>query len=127
MHDETKRAVVILVMCCALAWTGCSHALRPPVVDAGRAFPEGRLGEIKQGDSPERVRHVLGEPFRIEGSAGAGRWRYYMRVRGAEERRFLGFMPLPDAKSVREYEASISFAGGRVDRITSGAERPSTR
>jgi hypothetical protein len=123
MLDKMRRGAVILVMCCAVAWTGCSYALRPPVVDAGRAFPEGRLGEIKQGDSPEHVRNVLGEPFQIEGSAAAGRWRYYMRVRGAEERRFLGFIPLPDAKSVREHEASVSFAGGRVDRVTTSRPR----
>ena len=114
---------LLVSACCAVACAGCSYAIRPPVIVAGRAFAEDRLGEITPGKSPDRVRAVLGEPFEIDGTATAVRWRYYMRVRGAEQRRLLGFIPLPDSTSLLDHEASVTFDGGRVDRVTSAASK----
>src|SRR2546423_417992 len=94
--DETmNRAASIAATCACLIWSGCSYAIRPPVVEAGVGFSEGRSNEIKKGDTDARVRELLGTPY--ETNDDPQRWRYYMRVRGVEERRLFGFVPVKDA------------------------------
>jgi hypothetical protein len=83
----------------------------------------GSSWSSKKGDSSADVRKLLGEPYEEVPSENDDRWHYYMRVRGAEERRFLGFIPMPDSQSLREYEAFVTFRHGVVDIVTSTRKR----
>jgi outer membrane protein assembly factor BamE (lipoprotein component of BamABCDE complex) len=113
----------ILVTFSFVAWSACSYAIRPPTIEAGRSFSQGGLDQVRKGYRPAQVRNLLGEPYETDGNVNAERWRYYMRVRGAEERRFLGFVPMPDSKSLGEYEAFVTFRNGLVDSVTSSRKR----
>jgi len=69
------------------------------------------------------VRGVLGEPYGVEKTGPAERWRYYMRVRGGEQRRLFGLIPLPDSKSLNDHEVIVTFNNGSVDSVTSKRTR----
>jgi outer membrane protein assembly factor BamE (lipoprotein component of BamABCDE complex) len=107
-----RAAVAAAVPFALVAGSACSYAVRPPVVEAGRRFSESAVSDVKRGDTPTRVRSTLGEPFEIDGRAQ--RWRYFARVRGAEERRLLGFIPLPDSKTYSEHDVTVTFRDGLV-------------
>jgi outer membrane protein assembly factor BamE (lipoprotein component of BamABCDE complex) len=119
MYETMNRTRSLLLVCSVLAWTGCSYAIRPPIVEAGRSFPEDRNVEIKNGESPVQVRTVLGDPYETDGNENVGRWRYFMRIRGVEQRRLFGFIPVPDSKSLRDHETVVTFRNGRVESVTS--------
>jgi outer membrane protein assembly factor BamE (lipoprotein component of BamABCDE complex) len=119
-HDTMKfiRAIAVSLVS---VWAGCSYAIRPPIIESGRGFSEGLHRVIKKGDSPSEVRSLLGDPYEVD-SRGE-RWRYFMRVRGAEERKLFGLVPIPNSDTVREYEVVVTFTDTRVATITSSQKR----
>jgi outer membrane protein assembly factor BamE (lipoprotein component of BamABCDE complex) len=112
---------LLAVPCVVLS--GCSYALRPPVVEAGQPFFDSRVNEVKYGATADQVRAVLGEPYESQGNENAGRWRYYMRLRAAEGKRLLGVIPIPDDTTRNDYEAVITWRDGRVDEVSSHRRR----
>ena len=121
MHDRAAALRVIVVFCMAMA--ACSYALRPPVVEAGRAFPDQRSNEVQRGDAAAKLRSTLGEPLEVRRDAETEHWRYYMRVRGAEMRRLFGVIPLNDSITRTDYEVVAVVRRGFVETIDS-ATRP---
>lgn len=60
---------------------GCSYALHPSIVLAGRRFPTERVAELREGQTMDEVRAILGEPFEAQADGPAARWRYLEKVR----------------------------------------------
>jgi hypothetical protein len=116
-----NRTASIAAACACLTSSACSYAIRSPVVEAGVGFSEGRSNEVKKGDTDARVRELLGTPYETNDERQL--WRYYMRVRGTEERHLFGFVPVKDATTVREYETVIAFGAGVVETISSSRKR----
>lgn len=102
----------------AIGLCACSYGLRPPVVEAGRSFSPDSSDRVKKRNDAAQVRGVLGEPYGVEKTGSAERWRYYMRVRGAEQRRLFGIIPLPDSTSRNEYEVIVTFNNGSVESVS---------
>ena len=73
--------------------------------------------EEKGGEAAQRG--VLGEPYIAEKTGTAERWRYCMRVRGAEQRWLFGTIPVPDSTSLNDYEVIVTFNNGIVDSVSS--------
>ena len=118
-----KWRIALIASLVAVGLSACSYGLRPPVVEAGRGFSPSFSDRVKKGDDAAQVRGVLGEPYGVEKTGTAERWRYYMRVRGAEQRRLFGMIPLPDSKSRNDYEVIVTFNNGSVDSVTSQRTR----
>jgi hypothetical protein len=117
MHYKIEH-VTAFMLCLSLVHCGCSYGLRPPELEAGHAFTDGWAEKIAKGDDATRVRNVLGDPLERTPTENGERWRYYMRVRGAEERKLFGFIPMPDSKSRNDYEVVVTFTKGVVDGVT---------
>src|SRR5262245_5795106 len=104
--------------------SGCSYAIRQPQIEAGRRFSDTAISRIHAGHTRHEVVALAGEPF--EGTDRSDQWRYFMRVSASEERRLLGFIPLPDSETVHDYEQVIKFRNDVVVDVASTTKRVRT-
>jgi hypothetical protein len=91
-----------------------TSALRPPVTEDGRAFPLSECEHISHGMSAADIKRLLDEPPRTEQVGQSDRWQYFMKVREAGSRRFLGAIPLPEADTFWTSTATVDMQDGRV-------------
>jgi outer membrane protein assembly factor BamE (lipoprotein component of BamABCDE complex) len=73
----TTRLVIVL---CA-GWTSsCASGLHPYTTLAGRHFPNARAAELREGQKPDEVKAILGDPFEITEAIETTVWRYYEKA-----------------------------------------------
>ena len=101
----------------ALATGGCAYGLHPHTTLDGQPFATERLADLREGQSPDEVRALMGAPFEATDAPDGTVWRYYERwnPRGCTSS-FLGIFPhgrLPE----RTVEAVVTFRQDAVTRV----------
>ena len=106
----------VLVLVWAISSVACATGLHPHTTIAGQPFPAGQVTELHEGQTPEEVREVLGEPFEMQDVSDRTIWRFYEKANPRGCTTYLFGLPLgsrPESVS----EALVTFHAGRVVSI----------
>jgi outer membrane protein assembly factor BamE (lipoprotein component of BamABCDE complex) len=109
-----RRDTPWIVVFSMAALSACSAALKPPVVEEGKAFPVSKCSELNAGATAAQVQSALGVPLHVERDGDVETWEYFVRVLEADARKFLGFVPMPDAKTRWSARATVKLDRGVV-------------
>jgi outer membrane protein assembly factor BamE (lipoprotein component of BamABCDE complex) len=73
-----------------------------------------KCAELKSGATAAQVQSTLGEPLHIRRDGDVETWEYFVRVLEADGRKFLGFVPMPDAKTPWSASSTVKLDRGVV-------------
>jgi outer membrane protein assembly factor BamE (lipoprotein component of BamABCDE complex) len=80
MTRTATSAVRLMVALWAGLAAGCASGLHPHTTLAGRHFPNSRAAELRQGQTHDEVKAILGDPFEVAEAGESTVWRYYERA-----------------------------------------------
>jgi hypothetical protein len=109
------RAMLVVSVVAPLT-PACASGLHPHTTLAGRYFPSERTEELHEGQTPDEVRAILGDPFEVTEAAEATVWRYYEK---ANPRGCTPYLFGVSVGSRPEWvdEASVTFRSDRVAAV----------
>jgi outer membrane protein assembly factor BamE (lipoprotein component of BamABCDE complex) len=110
-----RRWLVAAVVACSVF--GCAAGLHPHTTLAGRYFDSERVSELRELQSAEDVRAILGAPLEVQEADDEVVWRYFEQShpRGCTSYLF-GVLPL-SRRPTWKREALITFREGRVAKV----------
>src|SRR5262245_51441176 len=106
------RAMLVISVIAPLT-TACASGLHPHTTLAGRPFPSARTEELREGQTPDEVRGILGDPLEITEAAEATVWRYYERANPRVCTTYVFGLSLGGRPEWVD-EASVTFRSDRV-------------
>ena len=80
MNGTAPRLATWAIAFCAGSAAACATGLHPYTTLAGRHFPSTQTAELHEGQTPNEVRAILGEPFEVMDGVEGTVWRYYERA-----------------------------------------------
>ena len=114
MPSVVKCSVFAVIV---LGAAGCSAGHRPPVVEEGQAFRVSKCSQLQPGAPAAQARSSLGEPLNVIDNEDSETWEYFVRVREADRRKFLGLIPLPDDERRWSAKATVRLEKGIVVEV----------
>ena len=113
-RPASTRAVPTILL--AVLAGGCATGLHPHETLAGRYFPSHRVAELREGQAPEEVRAVLGEPFEERASPEETVWRYFEEAHPRACSTYVLGLPLSGRPRVTR-EALVTFRQGHLVKV----------
>lgn len=74
-----RRVRTAATIAAALASGGCAYGLHPHTTLEGQPFATERLADLREGQSPDEVRALMGAPLETTAAPEGTVWRYYER------------------------------------------------
>jgi outer membrane protein assembly factor BamE (lipoprotein component of BamABCDE complex) len=118
------RRRAILAAAVIATTPGCAMALHPHTTLAGQRFDSERASEVHEGQGPDQIAAILGEPLEDRlGESGVRLWRYFEKFQPRGCTPVLFGLSLGGRPTLTR-EVLVSFRDGRAETVRVRVDEP---